>query len=839
MATPHALRRGHDRRWDRALAVAIGLLLVAWCLREDVQPDLYFHLTAGRAIAATASLPRAGDFLAVHPDHPFLDHEWAFQAMAWPLWRLGDGPLLLRLVQTLGAAVCLAGLAAAAARHGPARWVALLPVILVAGPRLTLRPEVLSFGALGLLIGVLARARFRPSRRAIAGLALVQVAWVNLHGLSLLGPLVAVACACASLVHRALAARAPAAAAVFGPPSDPRRLGLLAGALLLAQLVNPYGLAGGFYIVQHAVEAFTRESTGALPITEFIPPLDPRVRSQLPVRLAIGWAIVAAPLALAAARARRLRAEEVAIATLLVPLTLPYVRNLPLLAIGLAPLTAAGLAALADRLPPRGRAAAAAAALVAGLLLTRATLADRFHDNADHDARAGLGLGGFLAYPEAAAALDARPPGPLFNNFGMGHYLLWARDGRAPRPFVCGNLDLYPREHLDRYHALVEGRSDWRAELAALGIDAVLADHRVEAPAFLDALLADPGWRLEHADPHAVLVVRGPGPGLDRAAFARSTLGRTFADERPDGFGPTVALRAVGLLPDREPRPIDRLHLALLLDRLGRPAEALALARRARELAPLFAPVVLAAAELERRHGDPAEARRLYERAAGLVESSPGPWLGLGHLELAAGDPAAAARAYREALARAPGATDARSGLLSALEAAGDPIELRRGLASLAVRPALAAYYEGAAARLEKDLPRAEARLREALRLEPGLAPALDRLARVRLEQRDPAGAEAALTSLVASTPGSGSAWRDLGTVRYQRGALDGALEAWRRAAAADPGEVPALVFAAQVELARGRRDPAAALVEEALRRRPGHPEALALRRRLSGRDGH
>lgn len=833
-----------DRVGGRALRVGAALLLVAFCLRDDVQPDLYFHLAAGRDMVRAGALPTRSQWLAEDDQpgggFPFVDHEWAFQLAAYPLFEAG-GPPALHLVKTLLAAACLGGLLLAARRHGVARWLVAAPFILAIGPRLVLRPEVAAYAGLGVAVGTLAHTRWRPSTRVSLALGLLQVVWTNVHGLALAIPLAVGAALAACLVHVEARRRGWRLAAWLPEPGCPRRLAVALACVGVGQLCHAYGPRGALYVAEQAILAFGRDAVGTIPITEFIPPLDPRVRGQPLVALVLVWVALAPALVFIGLAGRRLRLEELAQAVVLIPLAWPYVRNLPLAAIGLFPLGCAALAVVlraAARRAPQVRTGAPLAGALLLIVLTRAALADRFHDNADHDARAGVGLGDFLRYDEAARALDGAGAqvGPLFNTFGSGHSLIWFRDGRPPRPFICGNLDLYPRGHLDRYHAIVEGRVDWRSELERLGLRCLLLDHRVEVPAFFDALLADPAWVVWHADTHAVLVARaGDAPPLDRAALAGALLGRSYEDERPDGFGLTRLLRAVWLLPEREPRPLERMQAALLLERLGRPEDALALARRARDLAPTFAPVVLATAELERRHGDPQAARRLYDLAAELVPESAGPLVGLGHLELAGGAPAAAAAAFRRARARAPSASEPVHGLLAALEVAGDPVELRRGLAEVRpdLRPGLARYFEGAAARLDGDLPGARAALEEALRLEPRLAPALDRLARVRLEARDLEGAEELLTRLVAVTPGSASAWRDLGTVRFDRGRGPEALDAWRRAAEVDRREDLALVYAAQLHLGQGRPAVARPLVEEALRRNPSRPEAQALLRRL------
>lgn len=843
----------------------VAVLLVAWCLREDVQPDLYFHLAAGRLIWE-GGLPDHNAFLGVHRDHPFVDHEWLFQALAWPLFALG-GPALLTLLKTVAAGACVGALVAAAGRHGRhARWAVAVPAIALLGPRLVLRPEVLTFAGVALVLWRLHLDRFSPSRRTLVLLGAAQVAWSNAHGVSLLGPVVVALALGACLVHVALARRGLAGR--LPAPGDPRRLALLLAVLLGAALLNPYGPRASFYAAWHVLSS-TGDDPLAERIVELASPLAPGVRERWEVRLALAWVALALPLWAAALRRRRARLEDAAIGLGLVVLAAPYVRNLPLVALGLFVPSVAGVGALAgwalERARDRAlalRAAGAVAVALAALALARAVLADRVHDNADHDARAGLGLGDFLRYDEAAAFLRAARPAALFNTFGSGHHLLFA----APelRPFICGNVDLFPREHLRRYHAIMDGSAPWRGELDALGITHALLDHRVEVPAFFDAILADPGWVLVHADDHAVVLARArPGvEPLDRAALARAWLERSFDDEGPDRFAPTRALRAAGLLPDRATRPIARLHAARLLDRLGRPAEALALARRAYHLAPDWPPAVLALAELERARGDAAAAERLYERAATLLPGSAAPRVGLARVALlraqvarelaaraaekkaeAAARRAEARQAATVALARARQALDLAPGdpvavqlVLTACELAEDPVELRRALATLPVRPALARFHEGVAARLERDHARAEAAFLEAVALEPDLSLALAHVAAVRVDRGDLAGAEEALVRLVAATPGDPAAWRDLAQVRQALGRLDGddgAVAAWTRSVEVDPEPVDALVTAAGA-LAASRPDVARAFLTRALARNPKHSEGLRLQRALA-----
>ena len=71
----------------------------------------------------------------IHPltDHPFVDHEWLFQVLAWPLFSLG-GAAALTLVKSLVVLATFALMAAAGRRHGSQlRWVVLTVALVVAG----------------------------------------------------------------------------------------------------------------------------------------------------------------------------------------------------------------------------------------------------------------------------------------------------------------------------------------------------------------------------------------------------------------------------------------------------------------------------------------------------------------------------------------------------------------------------------------------------------------------------------------------------------------------------------------------------------------------------------
>lgn len=836
-------------RWQgRLLLVVTGCLLAAFCLREDVQPDLYFHLAAGRWIWEHG-LPTRNEFLAPFPQHAFVDHEWLFQWLMWPAWQVG-GARLLSLLKALTLLGGFAALVAAADKRGPRlRWAVLVAAILVGGGRFVLRPEVLSIACAALYLWLLGReAREGPSRRTLIVLPLVQLLWSNAHGFSLIGPTLLVVTLATRGAHAAIARRWPSASARLGEAPTWQGLKRTSGLLVLvgvASLLNPYGLEAALYPFLVLLRTGEDAASAGLnyQVVELWSPFHPALAGQPEIVLYKVWLLSAPALWLAALARGRSSLEEGARAALLCASSLLYLRNLPFAALGLLPVTVGGLGALWElarerlgRSAPNARSVAVVLTALVTLGLTRATLADRFHQNASYDPRAGLGLAGFTAYPEACDFLAASPPrGPLFNNFGAGHYLLWRRGKEEPKPFICGNTDLYPGEHLRRYAAVMRGERPITALLDEIGASDVLLDHRVETPdPVILSLVASPAWALVHADRRAVVFRRAPAEPLDLEALGRAARGWDFPSEAPDAFPPTRLLRALGLLPRRSPNPLHRLQVAHLLELLGQGGAALDLAREAERLDPGSPLVLRGLASLEEAAGTQATAASRWRELAAADPRDALPWVKLGLAALRRGDARAARDSFQEALRRDPTSTLARQNLLAALEMARDALGLRAALAAIpraerSFSLAKRSYYLGVASMLEEDWEQAAERLAEAVAADPSLGPAISRWAEVLGYLRRWEEAEAAWERLCQLTPGDASAWRALGRVRRVQENAEGALAAWRQAALADPREVEALLLSGALEVRRGDLAAARTTLAELQRRAPRDPRVAKL----------
>ncbi|HXT60996.1 MAG TPA: hypothetical protein VN699_20320 [Pirellulales bacterium] len=249
-----------DRLW---LAAFLLLAFLIGCV-EIEDPDIWWHLRTGQLIFERGEIPRHDWFTYTNPESAWIDLHWGFQLVAAGLWSLGGAAALVLVKSLLGAATFAVSLGAS---RGDATWRRTvgcwLPSLLIFSGRNQVRPEMFSFLFLAITLAIIARVRERP--RLAWSLPVVQVLWVNSHGLFILG-LVAWGCFLADAIVRRLRSdrrRAPQA------PRDDFRLwvGVTLG-MAIAALANPYGYRGALFPftllqrIQGADRGFYRQFAG-------------------------------------------------------------------------------------------------------------------------------------------------------------------------------------------------------------------------------------------------------------------------------------------------------------------------------------------------------------------------------------------------------------------------------------------------------------------------------------------------------------------------------------------------------------------------------------------------
>jgi len=244
------------------LFLALAFLLGVFRLKDT---DFYWHLRTGDLIRQTGRIPHVDFYTYTRAGAPWIDLHWVFQVLISWVYELGGVPALT-LAKGVVTCVALLLLITARRRTWPvwAMVLAWLPALLVLSGRMYIRPETLTLLYLSIFLAVLVRWDRRP--RLAWLLPITQAAWVNSHGLFILGPIVlGFALIDAALRRGALA-------------SDRRRwwstIIPAAAATGLACLLNPYGIRGALYPLELASTMRSPDFSGTIaelkPIPQFI-----------------------------------------------------------------------------------------------------------------------------------------------------------------------------------------------------------------------------------------------------------------------------------------------------------------------------------------------------------------------------------------------------------------------------------------------------------------------------------------------------------------------------------------------------------------------------------------
>ncbi len=682
------LRRGLGFAAWAALLI-VGLMLGNHTVSDQ---DLFLHDLAGRRILAGDGVPRQNEFSFTAPQHPWVDHEWLFQAVVAAVGNLTGEDLASRasawhaltlLITAALLAILLAGDDLAwRARRGtpPSPWLLLAALLGLAmlWTRLQLRPELVSMVFFVVVLrqveaafrtgddGTPATTRWRDlvdPRRAAGRAAWTTVAWAQVHGFYLLGALIWLAVGLTGGHGRR-------------PRPGPRALAAAgAAAAVLAGLLTPNHVEGLLYPLR-VLGQFTG---GGPDLRETISELVPLLQSPDGLHLTIAaylaslvWGAV-----WVAATWGRVPRGRLVIWLLAAVAAWQGQRNLGLYAVvflllhtGLRP----GEAWPARRWGrPRARWLLPAAEVVVAVLVlavgagwARDIASSRFYLREGEARRWGRGLTPANFPLRQAAAL----PGGLrlANNIDAASTLI-----RLGAGAVCidGRTEAYPPAAWREYAVVKAGGDDALAMLGRWQVQRVVLAHRNQAAhPLLRTLLQSPAWHLVDADDAGVLLASGAGePPADvlrrgAAAFAAQLPAGGRRDVRAaDRCAAWAALlnlaeagepardllaRARTLCPDH-PVVLHNLgnqHLAA-----GDFAAAADLFRQAAALNPRAAGSFLNAGVCAFRMGRSAEAAALIARATRISPRWFEAWVNLAEVRRAGGDRDGARRAYAKALA--------------------------------------------------------------------------------------------------------------------------------------------------------------------------------------------
>jgi hypothetical protein len=468
-----------------AVLAAIGILMLYPV--DDL--DVWWLLAGGRYMVETRTFPTTDPFSGPAQGAEWLNHAWGFELLLYGVWQAA-GPAGLVVFQALVAVATFAVLYLIARGESVGHGWALL-VVGAAGVATrgfwAPRPQLATYFLLALFWAIL-RAYGRGRADRLIWLPVLTAVWANLHGGFMVGPALIGLVLLGEVVDRATGAE--------GALSD-RRLGRLAaagGLSLVAMLATPFHYRAVLFplhvLSDRLAQAF---------IVEWKSPAFHYGQTRL-----IEGLILLTLLALCLV-ARRPRASDVVVVAAFLHFGLQAVRNLPLLVVVLVPVLAAAFASIArERVPALVALTGWSSRRVAVGALAVALAATVWWNYPARGVpsfwpRAGLAD----IYPAEAVEFvqRARPPGPLFNDYGWGGYLIWrlypdyrvSIDGRAA---VHG-----PRRFADHIE-VSEVRAQWRQKLEESGARLVVTQAR---STLAIVLRVSPDWEVLHEDRIAVV----------------------------------------------------------------------------------------------------------------------------------------------------------------------------------------------------------------------------------------------------------------------------------------------------------------------------------------------
>ena len=495
-------------RSPRVLAgmiLVLGIVYMFFCSRPIWHTDVWGHLSYGRYIWETKSLPSTEPLLPFAKGMPFVDTPWLSQLIGYGI--VSTARLQLAGLQGLFAIAvtcCCAMLSWRTYRQTRNGWFSAMSIgafLLVGWAPLTImRPQI---AGLICFMYLLTRLSSRSIRRSDwVMIPVVFALWANLHasffvGLGLLG------CFCLGRAIDVLR-RTGSVQAVLRDDRV-RRFFVLGELAAAAVLINPY-------TIRLYVEALRVSGSENLQdLTEWYPLILRDGQGQLFVAMAVALTM------LYRVSPRRVRSWEV---LSLVGLGLATMWSTRMI-VWWAPIAALLLAQhgfavwrkwchaplVALPVPRSGRWSFVSAGLVwIAFMLSPFGIAVIHGKHTDTSRAVSKFTPRF-----AAEYLTKHPPqGPVFNTFEWGDYLQWAGP-KDLQLFVNSHAHLIPRDVWLAYMQVIEQRTGWEETFDRYGINTIVIDLAGREP-LIKKLKEDEKWRFppEERDGQVIFIRKKP-----------------------------------------------------------------------------------------------------------------------------------------------------------------------------------------------------------------------------------------------------------------------------------------------------------------------------------------
>ena len=539
----------------------ISILIAAFSLHEIKSLDIGWHIRAGEYIISNLAVPGNDIFSYTAADRPYLDSHWLFQVLAYlfsaALGLNGLHLLVLSIIAlTFGLIIMSSGM-----RERPLIGaVFFVPAVIASADRFMARPELMSFLFIAAYLLILGRSPGNSTNvgagtganiRLIFLIPLLQVLWVNSHGLFVLGPALVGARVVAGLLAgwEATGSRLPFLwrdeCALTGAAL--KRYLVVLVLTFLACLVNPYGLDLTLYPLTLFTEVSDKANIVASTVRELTPPFSGsavlNLESVFFYKLLFG-----ASLTTFALNFRRINLFYAIVYVAFFYLSTLAVRNIAIFAL-VAPVAATlnmasirwgewGTETGGPLKALRAKAGHLAAPLVATLLVTLTAYyvlslyTDDYYMRNGRYTRSGLGLSKVI-YPAGAVDFleEHRPEGNIFNTAGFGGYLIW-RLYPEEKVFIDGRWEVYGDRFLSIYYTALKDPVFFESLARGHKVGQVILG--TGSKRLMNSLLRSPLWEPVYCGRVAYVFTRNTAQNQGLISSAIDSGGCRFPAERID-----------------------------------------------------------------------------------------------------------------------------------------------------------------------------------------------------------------------------------------------------------------------------------------------------------------
>lgn len=468
----------------------LGVLLIHGL--NTINQDIGRHLKTGEIIWQTKSVPKVNLFSYTEPDHPFVNHHWLSEVIFYLLERVIGlkGLIIFKALIFLAAF----GLVLAAVRKHTQLWALLIAGIIGILPivsRSDVRPEIFSYFSFAFFIFAIFRAKYEKNYRSLYFLPVVQVFWTNAHIYFILGPALVFFFLLDQLIKnekkeikKIILVLAVVSAVTLINPN------FLTGTLLPFKILSNYGYSivenQSLFFLSNFGDSFRTlinlyEFELVALIISFIIAFSKKNFGLFEILLAISGAILAVKIN----------------------------RNIGLFGFIFVPITALNLSSLEFKSFSRK------SFQVAGHLLFSLALVWVIISITTN--KIFRTSGGFSLAVPAGAALGVdfikqnKIPGPMFNNFDVGSYLIWKLYPEQ-KVFVDGRPEAYSVEFFEKiYKPMQEDAAVWKKYSEEYKINYIFFDYHDMTPwarQFLVRIANDREWILAYSDKSVVVFLK-------------------------------------------------------------------------------------------------------------------------------------------------------------------------------------------------------------------------------------------------------------------------------------------------------------------------------------------